>query len=348
MASKEGVTAQARLRDLLRDHVAPVLREHGFVGSGQDFHRRYGDNWAAINFQRDKYSTKAELRFLVNLGTASTVVRVEDGFAPDEPAAEMECHWRTRLTALLPGMHDDWWSVGAAMSDADATSLGREMAGHLAGKGVPKMAEMASDEAILAVYLPGEALPGLTPAWMDVIGPILRRHGPPERLARYLAVVDANGARSASLYTMFDDFPPRLGPTGIAKRLEKLAAGRGWPRELISELGYAPPSNEVKGALRPFLDHADHHLRGFAAEALGRLGDTSVVPRLLDIVRHEPARETAVRTAFALNRLDKSLASDMRGQVRAAIGERRERAVGHDRAALSHLLRQLAADQQRT
>jgi hypothetical protein len=32
----ESASAQARLRYLLRDHVAPVLREHGFAGSGQD------------------------------------------------------------------------------------------------------------------------------------------------------------------------------------------------------------------------------------------------------------------------------------------------------------------------
>ena len=96
-------TAQAGLHDLLREHVGPTLRERGFAGSGQDFYRRIDGNWAAVNVQRDRHSTAEEVRFTVNLGTASTEVRLEDGFSPDEPAREVDCHWRTRIGSLLPG-----------------------------------------------------------------------------------------------------------------------------------------------------------------------------------------------------------------------------------------------------
>lgn len=340
------MSAQSRLRDLLRDHVAPVLRARGFAGSGQDFHRQVEGNWAAINFQRDRYSTKAQLRFTVNLGTASTVVRVEDGFAPDEPAAEVDCHWRTRLGELLPPKRDLWWTVGADMTDADIARLGQELASHLADVAVPKLTEMATDEAILAAHLPAEPAAGLAPMSMDVIGPILRRLGPSPRFEHYLQVIDEDGATSASLYTMFDGFPPVLGPKRIAARLEKLSAKGFAPRQqAIMDLGYAPHSEEIRAAIRPFLDDANKWFRAPAAEALGRLGDRASLPRLLEMVRHDQARRTAVYAAFALARLDRAATVAERPQIRRAITERRERAVGHDRAALSRLLRQMAGVQ---
>jgi hypothetical protein len=82
-------------------------------------------------------------------------------------------------------------------------------------------------------------------------------------------------------------------------------------------------------------------LRFAAAWALARLGDVSVVPRLLEMVRDEPARFVAVHAAFALARLDPLLDVAQRTQGRDAVRARRERAAGHDRAALSELLRRM-------
>jgi hypothetical protein len=61
---------------------------------------------------------------------------------------------------------------------------------------------MASNRAILDVHLDGEPTTGMAPATMDVVGPILRRVGPAERFARYLEVVERDGATAAPLYTM--------------------------------------------------------------------------------------------------------------------------------------------------
>ena len=69
----------------------------------------------------------------------------------------------------------------------------------------------------------------------------------------------------------------------------------------------------------------------------------AVLPRLLAMVRHDPAREAASAAAFGLAQLDRRLATGDRAEIRLAFGERWERAVGHDRAALSELLRRLEA-----
>jgi hypothetical protein len=337
-------TAQDVLRELLKIHVGPALRAAGFAGSGQDFHKRAGGNWAAINVQRDRYSTAAELRFTVNLGTASTVVRLEDGYAADEPAREIVCHWRTRLGALLPEARDRWWTVRTGMRPEAIMELGGTLARMLDDTAIPKLDAMASDEAILEAVLPGgQPTAGMYPAQLDIVGPILRALGRPERLARHLELCDLDGARSASLYELFDEFPPAvLGPVRIRKRLENLSRRGFEPRQqAIIDLGYAAPTEDIKSAIRPFLSDENTYLRFAAAQSLGRLGDVSVAPRLCSMVRDEPARATAVHAAFALGKLDGRLDGQGRSSSREAIRDRRARAVGHDRAALSELLRRL-------
>lgn len=326
---------------MLREYVAPTLRRSGFSGSGQDFHRRIDGNWAAINFQRDRYSTAADLRFTINLGTASTAVRLEDGFPPDEPAREIVCHWRTRIGLLLPSGLDTWWNVRAGMLAVEAQVLGATIAGHLAERGVPALERMASDAAILATYLDGEPRPGLAPAAMDVIGPILRRIGPPVRFERYLAVLDGDGSGLWS-YTILDDFGARMGPARIAKALQRLEAKGFEPRQqALLDLGFAAASPEILEAVRPALGDSDWRIRFAAAQALGRLGDVASVRKLSAIVAGDPVRTAAVHAAFALLRLAPRLAVTDRERVRDSITERRDRAVGHDRSALSEILRRL-------
>ena len=338
-------TAQAVLRDLLRTIVAPVLRGHGYAGSGQDFHRRIDGNWAAINVQRRRYSTDDDLRFTVNLGTASTAVLAEDGFPPDEPAREINCHWRARIGDLLPKPADTWWRVRSDAPASRIAALGNTVAGHLAERAVPKLEVMASDEAILATVLNGEPRLGLSPAEMDIVGPILRRLGPPERLTQFLEMLDQppEGEAAAWIYTFFDPYPTaQMGEKRIEQRLEKLDARGFEPRQqAIIDLGFAQRSDRIVGAIRLALDDGDWRIRFAAAQALGRLGDTQSAPRLAEMVRAEPARSNAVHAAFALVCLDRSLDAARRSESRAAIADRRERAVGHDRAALSHLIRSL-------
>jgi len=133
-----------------------------------------------------------------------------------------------------------------------------------------------------------------------------------------------------------------MGARRIEQRLEKLNSSGFEPRQqALIDLGFAPPDERIVRAIRPCLDDGDWRIRFAAAQALGRLGDAASSPRLAEMVRAEPVRSAAVHAAFALVRLDRSLDAAGRAETRAAIGNRRERAVGHDRAALSHLRRSL-------
>lgn len=341
-------TAQDVLRDILKVHVAPVLRAHGYAGSGQDFHRRVAGNWAAINVQRSKWSTGTELELTINVGTASTVVRLEDGFSGAEAAREIDCHWRNRLgdrfpqPGSMPGGGDVWWQVRSGMSGAEREAVG-EKVGRVVEGALTAIDRMATDEAILASVLDGRGTDSsLAPAERDVVGPIVRRLGPPERLERYLAACDAVGPDAAKPYELFDDLDVRIGPARIQKALADLGRTNAWKRqEAIERLGYAPATPEILRAVRPFLTHENKFLRRAAAQALGRLGDAEAALALQAVVRDDPARHTAVIAAYALGKLDGRLDASGRQETRAAVVVRHARAAGHDRAGLAELLRRL-------
>src|SRR6266508_1633339 len=60
-------TAQESFKQMLRDHVAPALREMGFRGSGQNFSLRSDSHWALLDFQKSQWSSEDKIAFTVNL-----------------------------------------------------------------------------------------------------------------------------------------------------------------------------------------------------------------------------------------------------------------------------------------
>jgi hypothetical protein len=61
------LSAQDAYRQLLRDHVGPALRHHGYSGSGGDFGRTAGEYRVSINFQKSRFSTRARVDYLLNI-----------------------------------------------------------------------------------------------------------------------------------------------------------------------------------------------------------------------------------------------------------------------------------------
>jgi hypothetical protein len=95
-----------------RDHLAPVIRDIGFKGSGRNY-RLITDQFAlAVNLQGSRYGTK----FTVNLGVQPIAIPNVIGKAVDlKNFKEIECTFRERLT---PDGRDTWWSY-----TDDATSM---------------------------------------------------------------------------------------------------------------------------------------------------------------------------------------------------------------------------------
>ena len=106
-------SAQAVFAELLRE-VAPLYRQAGFHRQGGSFYRSGETCLHVVNYQKSQSSSKAEIRFTVNVGIASW--RLLAFFArPDPPpktVPEYKCHVRWRIGKLL-GRGDLWWVVGA-------------------------------------------------------------------------------------------------------------------------------------------------------------------------------------------------------------------------------------------
>jgi hypothetical protein len=112
-------SAQATFKAMMRDRIAPGIRELGFRGSGQHYSLPNATHWVLLGFQRSKWSTAEEVEFTVNITVVSkdewSRLRVEHPFLPDEPAANTVYGprvWRRRLGILL-GIGDHWWTVVA-------------------------------------------------------------------------------------------------------------------------------------------------------------------------------------------------------------------------------------------
>ncbi len=106
---------------MLRDHIAPALREMGFTGSGQTFMLHTPHHYAQLGFQKSHYY---DVRFTINVSVVSSGkwedARRADPKLPVRPAANSmyynDLTWFTRIGRLMPGGLDQWWHVSEGES----------------------------------------------------------------------------------------------------------------------------------------------------------------------------------------------------------------------------------------
>lgn len=60
-------TVQEKFKELLKNTVAPALREKGLKGSGQEYSIKSEDYWALIGLQKSMYSDSQGLKFTINV-----------------------------------------------------------------------------------------------------------------------------------------------------------------------------------------------------------------------------------------------------------------------------------------
>jgi Domain of unknown function (DUF4304) len=135
--TSEVTTAQAAYAAMLRDQIAPRLRELGCRGSGWSYLLPDDRWWALIGFQKDRHSDAAQVRFTVNVAAADKALwdaaRVEYPWLPARPTANT--HYPVgeliRIGRLLPTRVDTWWAVPAgAPTDAVADEVVRAVRDH--------------------------------------------------------------------------------------------------------------------------------------------------------------------------------------------------------------------------
>ena len=110
---------------MLRDELAPRLRQLGFKGSGQAFSLPDVERWITIGFQKSAWSDADSVRFTVNVTVANKAewerMRQERTHLPAKPAPNRfygSFVWQKRIGHLLPGGEDQWWEVASDSSEA--------------------------------------------------------------------------------------------------------------------------------------------------------------------------------------------------------------------------------------
>src|SRR5690242_21887347 len=78
--------------ELMRDQIAPMLRELGFCGSGGNFHLpNDGGDYALLGFQKDKWNNPSRCRFTINTAfynrQAWETARASQSWLPAKPSA---------------------------------------------------------------------------------------------------------------------------------------------------------------------------------------------------------------------------------------------------------------------
>jgi Domain of unknown function (DUF4304) len=129
-----------RLESSIKDHLSPVLKSDGFLGSGRTFRRLSDDFIHVVNVQGSRYGG----RFAVNLGIQPRCIPDVLGNSPDATKiSEVLCEFRRRLSET---MSDQWWKHEASNESMDAavraaasvyTTAGRRLFSELSGPESP-------------------------------------------------------------------------------------------------------------------------------------------------------------------------------------------------------------------
>jgi hypothetical protein len=162
--------------DLLQEIVAPALKGRGYSRRRNSFYLCRGSNCGLINFQKSVASNKDRLSFTINLGIASG--RLLDFLSAKRRGLGLtidDCHWASRIGALLPPRHDKWWTINCETSLED---MGRGIVRCLMDIATPEIEKYLSDDALRNLWLSGKS-PGLTSfqrlvylsALLKIIGP---------------------------------------------------------------------------------------------------------------------------------------------------------------------------------
>ncbi len=151
MAEESSSEAKGLFKKMLRTEVQPFLRSKGFSLQGQTFLRWVGKNAEVISPARDKWSTRENYKFTLNLGVFNRRIFVFETQHDPVPKApkEWECQWREVL-------HDPshrpnkWWEVRV---EVDLTVLGSEIRSYLEGYALPTLDRCVTDEGLRDFWL---------------------------------------------------------------------------------------------------------------------------------------------------------------------------------------------------
>lgn len=142
------------LNDLIKSHVVPLLKRHGFKKKDMTWNKLVGGFVQVIDFQLSSYSDDQEESFTINLGLLCPEVwTICWQKEPPKFVKEDDCFPRVRVGQLLGDFPEKsterWWTCSQSVSDVD---LGDEVSALLEGKCIPFVDGLLSKQKISEFY----------------------------------------------------------------------------------------------------------------------------------------------------------------------------------------------------
>ncbi|MBR0811922.1 DUF4304 domain-containing protein [Bradyrhizobium diazoefficiens] len=137
-----------RLEASIKDHLSPVLKGDGFLGSGRTFRRISEDLIHVVAVQGSRYGSK----FAVNLGIQPRCIPDVVGNSPDATKIREElCEFRRRLSEATS---DQWWEHEGSKESMDAAVQAAASAYKTIGRRL--FSELSGPESPLYKVTPGQ------------------------------------------------------------------------------------------------------------------------------------------------------------------------------------------------
>lgn len=142
------------LKDLVKSHVAPLLKQHGFRKRDFIWNKSKDGLVQVVDFQLSRFSSDEEEDFTINLGVFDPKVW-EKCWAKKPPVfiKEEDCFPRVRIGRLLAEASeestDHWWGCGTATNES---KLGEEIGSLLERKCLPFLNDMLDRRCVVGFY----------------------------------------------------------------------------------------------------------------------------------------------------------------------------------------------------
>lgn len=142
------------LTDLMKKHVAPLLKQRGFKKKDLTWNKSKDGVVQVVDFQLSRFSGDGEEDFTINLGVFDPQVWKKCwGKEPPKFIKEEDCFPRIRIGQLLNKSSkestDHWWTCSANNNESE---LFKEIQGFLEEKCLPFLNDMVNQHEVVQFY----------------------------------------------------------------------------------------------------------------------------------------------------------------------------------------------------
>lgn len=135
-----------RIDAIIREELAPLLKEVGFKKKARNFHREHADRIDVINVQASRYNDASSAKFTVNVGVYyPAIAEMSDALPVKGAPKEYDCTVHSRIGALREDRRDFWWTIEPS---SDHASIAKDLAQNVRVCCVPWLECMGNLDAV--------------------------------------------------------------------------------------------------------------------------------------------------------------------------------------------------------